>query len=78
MPDARLPIKVLRIPGGAVVRATGERLYIRGRDSEGATHAMTLDEAEQLAEDVARALTEAWTEDDVRTAVQKSSTVAAG
>jgi hypothetical protein len=44
--------------------ATGERLYIRGRDSEGATHAITLDEAEQLAEDVARALTEAWTEDD--------------
>jgi hypothetical protein len=35
MPDARLPIKVLRIPGGAVVRlATGERLYIYGRDPE--------------------------------------------
>lgn len=66
MSDARLPIKVLRIPGGAVVRlATGERLYIYGRDPEGAraAHSMTTEEAEALAKDVARALTEAWAED---------------
>jgi len=64
MPDARrLPINVLRIPGGAVVRlATGERLYIYGRNPEIAKQAqsMTIEEAEALARDVARALTEAW------------------
>jgi len=67
MPDTRLPIKVLRIPGGAVVRlATGERLYIYGRRPEIAKQAksMTIEEAEALATDVARTLTEAWSEDD--------------
>lgn len=63
MSDARLPIKVLRTPGGAVLRfASGERLYVYGRDPEGASaaHSMTTEEAEALAKDVARALTEAW------------------
>jgi len=63
MLDARLPIKVLRIPGGAVIRfATGERLYVYGRDPEAASAAqsMTAEEADALAREVARALTEAW------------------
>jgi len=63
MPDARLPIKVLRIPGGyTVILADGRKLWIYGREPEvaRAAHAMTLDEAEQLAKDVARALTAAW------------------
>jgi len=63
MPDARLPIRIKRIPGGYTVNlADGNKLWIYGRKPEIAkqAHAMTLDEAEQLAKDVARALTEAW------------------
>ena len=63
MPDARLPIKVIRIPGGAVLQfANGEQLYAYGRDAEIASQAkaMTREAAEQLAKDVARTLTEAW------------------
>ena len=63
MPDARLPIKVKRIPGGYTVNlADGRRLWIYGREPEvaRAANSMTLEQAEQLAKDVARALTEAW------------------
>jgi hypothetical protein len=63
MPDSRLPIKVVRIPGGAMLRfANGESLYVYGRDPEIASQAkaMTLEAAEALAKDVARALTDAW------------------
>jgi hypothetical protein len=63
MPDNRLPIKVVRIPGGAMLRfATGEQLYAYGRDAEIANQAkaMTREAAEQLAKDVARTLTQAW------------------
>jgi hypothetical protein len=60
MPDPRLPIKVLRAPRGAEIRlATGERLYVYGREPEiaRAAKSLTRDQAEQLAKDVARALT---------------------
>jgi len=63
MPDAHLPIKFKRIPGGYTVNlADGRKLWIYGREPEIANqaHAMTLEEAEQLAKDVAPALTEAW------------------
>jgi len=63
MPDARLPIKIKRIPGGYTVNlADRNKLWIYGRDAEIANqaHAMTPDEAEQLAKEVGRALTEAW------------------
>ena len=63
MPDARLPIKIKRIPGGFTVNlADGRRLWVYGREPEVARSAgsMTLAEAEQLAKDVARTLTEAW------------------
>jgi hypothetical protein len=63
LPDARLPIKIKRIPGGYTVNLSDDRkLWIYGRKAEIANqaHAMTLAEAEQLAKDVARALTEAW------------------
>lgn len=63
MPDTRLPIKVIRIPGGAMLQfANGEKLYVYGRDPEIANQAkaMTREAAEALARDVARALTEAW------------------
>jgi hypothetical protein len=67
MPNPRLPIKVIRIPGGATLRfANGESLYIYGRDPEIASqaHAMTLEAAEALAKDVARTLTETWSSSD--------------
>ena len=63
MTNSRLPIKVVRIPGGAVLQfANGERLYAYGRDTEIASQAkaMTREAAEALAKDVARTLTEAW------------------
>ena len=65
MTDSRLPITVVRIPGGAKLRfANGESLYVYGRDPKIASqaNAMTLEEAEALAKDVARALSEAWGE----------------
>ena len=35
MSDPRLPIKGVRIPGGAILRfASGESLYVYGRDPE--------------------------------------------
>jgi lipocalin len=55
MPDARLPIKVKRIPGGYTVDlADGRKLWIYGREPEvaRAAKAMTLDEA--------RATDEGW------------------
>jgi hypothetical protein len=67
MSNPRLPIKVVRIPGGAILRfANGESLYIYGRDPEIASqaHAMTLEAAETLAKDVARTLTDAWSQSD--------------
>ena len=63
MPDTRLPIKIKRIPDGFIVNlADGRKLWIYGREPEVArvANTMTLAEAEQLAKDVARALTEAW------------------
>ena len=63
MPEARLPIKIKRIPGGFTVNlADGRKLWIYGREPEvaRAANSMTLEQAEQLAKDVARALTEAW------------------
>lgn len=63
MSNARLPIKVVRVPGGAMLRfANGESLYVYGRDPEIASQAkaMTLETAETLAKDVARALTKEW------------------
>ena len=63
MTNSRLPIKVVRIPGGAVLQfANGERLYAYCRDAEIASQAraMTREAAEALAKDVARTLTEAW------------------
>ena|GEM_PF-3327517 len=62
-PDPRLPIKVVRVAGGARIDfADGRQLYAYGREPEIArqANAMTRVEAEQLAADVARALTRAW------------------
>lgn len=67
MSNARLPITVVRIPGGAMLRfANGESLYVYGRDPEIASqaNAMTLEAAEELAKDVARALTKAWSDSE--------------
>jgi hypothetical protein len=61
--DSRLPIKVTRIPGGAMLTlADGKQIHIYGREPEVARTAntMTRAEAERLAKDVARALTDAW------------------
>jgi len=66
MSAPRLPIKIKRIPGGFTLNlADGNRLWIYGREPEIAKQAntMTLEEAEQMAKDVARALTKAWGED---------------
>lgn len=63
MPNHRLPLKVIRIPGGAKIDlATGGSLYIYGRDPEVArsANAMTRQQAEELAADMARALTAQW------------------
>lgn len=63
MTDSRLPIKIKRIPGGYTLNlADGRKLWIYGREPQvaRAADAMTLDEAEQLAKDVARALTRQW------------------
>jgi hypothetical protein len=63
MTDSRLPIKIKRIPGGFTVDlADGRKLWIYGREPAvaRAANAMTLEQAEQLAKDVARALTAAW------------------
>jgi hypothetical protein len=63
MSDGRLPIRIKKIPGGAVLRlATGQRIFIYGREPEVARTAntMTRDQAEALAKDIARALSEAW------------------
>ena len=60
MTDNRLPLKVIRIPGGAKIDlATGESIYVYGRDPEVArsANAMTRQQAEELAADVARAST---------------------
>jgi len=63
VPDDRLPIEIKRIPGGALLTlATGQRIYIHGREPEIARVAddMTREQAEALAKDVARALSEVW------------------
>jgi hypothetical protein len=63
MSDHRLPLKVIRIPGGAkIVLATGESLYVYGREPEvaRAANAMTRQQSEELAAEVARALTAQW------------------
>ena len=63
MPDQRFPLKVIRIPGGAkIILATGEVLYVYGREPEvaRAANAMTRQQAEELAAEVARALTAQW------------------
>lgn len=64
MSDPRLPITIKRIPGGVTINlATGERMFLYGRDSVDVARQsgdMTREEAEQLAADVARTLTDAW------------------
>jgi hypothetical protein len=60
LPDARLPIKIKRIPGGYTVDlADSRKLWIYRREPEvaRAANAMTLEQAEELAKDVARAPT---------------------
>lgn len=52
MPDARLPIKIKRIPGGFTINlADGRKLWNYGGEPEvaRAANAMTLEQAEQLA-----------------------------
>jgi hypothetical protein len=74
--DTRLPIKVLRIPGGAMLRfANSETLYVHGRDPAIAdqAHAMTLEAAETLAKDVTRAFTAASGESDVRRVISQTT-----
>jgi hypothetical protein len=63
MTDSRLPITVKTIAGGPVIQlADGGRLYTHGHAPEVArlVHTMTKDQAEELAEVVALALTHAW------------------
>jgi hypothetical protein len=60
---ARLTIKVICFPRSAMLRFTGgECLYAYGREPDIARQAkaITLEAAEALAKDVARALAAAW------------------
>ena len=61
MPDPRLPLTIKLLPGGFSVQfADGSRpIMIYGRDPHvaSAANSLTLDEARELAQEVARALT---------------------
>jgi hypothetical protein len=62
--DPRLPLKIRQLPGGyAIEFADGRRpVMVYGREPHVAPAAktLTLDEARELAQEIARALTAAW------------------
>lgn len=64
MPDKRLPLKIKPLPGGYAIHfADGRRAFIiYGREPHvaNAAQTFTMDEARELAQEVARALTAAW------------------
>lgn len=62
MESKRLPIKVKRTPGGFRIElASGPCFYLYATKDDRVARAMPLwPEAEQLAKDIARALTDAW------------------
>jgi hypothetical protein len=63
MPDPRLPINIAAMPGGFVIRmATGADLWIYTRESPipSTASALTPEEGEALAHEIARLLTDQW------------------
>jgi hypothetical protein len=68
MPDPRLPLTIISLPGGySIAFADGTRaIMIYGRDPyvAHASGALTLDEAKALAQEVVRTLTEAWSAEE--------------
>lgn len=64
--DPRLPLKIKPLPGGfAIDQADGRRaLIVYGREEHvaRAAKALTIDEARDLAKEIARLLTDAWSE----------------
>ena len=66
MSDPRLPVKIKPIPGGFAITfvSGGQHIYIYGREPHVAQAAgsITIDEAKELAQDVARAMTALWNE----------------
>ena len=70
MADRRLPLKIRPLPGGFAIEFADKRqaIIVYGREPHvaRAANALTLDEAKTLAQDVARALTEAWRATDER------------
>jgi hypothetical protein len=64
MADRRLPLKIKPLPGGYAIQfADGSKpIIIYGREPHvaRAANALTIDEAKALAQDVAKALTIAW------------------
>ena len=64
MADARLPLTIRRLPGGFCIQFADGRpaIIIYGRQPHvaRAANALTIDEAKALAQDVAKALTIAW------------------
>jgi hypothetical protein len=67
MPDQRLPITIKQLPGGFAIHfADGRRafiIYVRDETVARAADSFTMDEARELAQDVARAFTDAWSRD---------------
>lgn len=66
MSHARLPLKVRPVPGGfAIIFADGRvPIVVYGREKRvaSATHALTLDEAREVAQEIAQALEAAWSQ----------------
>ena len=64
MADRRLPLKIRPLPGGFAIEFADKSrpIIVYGREARvaKAANALTLDEAKTLAQDVARALTAAW------------------
>jgi hypothetical protein len=62
--DLRLPLKIRQLPGGyAIEFPDGRRpVMVWGREPHvaAAAKALTIDEARELAQEIARALTAAW------------------
>lgn len=71
MADARLPLKIRRLPGGFAIQFADGRcaLIAYGHatpDNAHAANGLTFDEARAVAQDVARALTRMWSDNGAR------------
>ena len=71
MADARLPLKIKRLPGGFAIQLADGRqaLFVYGHPTSDNAHAangLTFDEAKAVAQDVARALTRTWSDNGAR------------